>query len=82
MKCPCCGNEMNLDNHRKIDLFMCYECGYIEGRRMEQTVAASGSTNYEKIKGMNLNEVAALVSRRFGLDTNTVATWLEHGAVA
>ena len=82
MKCPCCGNEMNLDNHRKIDMFMCYECGYIEGRRMEQPVAASGSTNYEKIKGMNLNEVAALVSRRFGLDTNTVATWLEHGAVA
>ena len=32
MKCPCCGKEMNLDGHRKIDLFMCYECGYIEGR--------------------------------------------------
>ena len=34
MKCPRCGHEMTLDGHRKIDLFMCYECGYIEGRNM------------------------------------------------
>ena len=47
MKCPCCGNEMNLDGHRKIDMYMCYECGYIEGRNVEPA-AAVNCTNYEK----------------------------------
>ena len=37
MKCPCCGKEMVMDGHRKIDMFMCYECGYIEGRRLNDT---------------------------------------------
>lgn len=32
MKCPCCGKEMIMDAHTKIDKFMCYNCGYIEGR--------------------------------------------------
>ncbi len=36
MKCPNCGKEMVLDGHRKIDLMMCYNCGYIEGRRLDQ----------------------------------------------
>ena len=35
MKCPRCGSEMTLDSHRKIPLNMCYECGYIEGRTLE-----------------------------------------------
>ena len=81
MKCPCCGNEMNLDGHRKIDMYMCYECGYIEGRRIEP-VAAVNRTNYEKIGKMNLNEMAAFVSAGFGLDSKAVANWLERGAVA
>lgn len=34
MKCPCCGKEMVMDAHTKIDKFMCYDCGYIEGRRV------------------------------------------------
>lgn len=81
MKCPRCGSEMVLDSHRKYAAFMCYECGYIEGRRVEPATAAN-CTNYEKIGKMNLNEVAAFVSASFGLDSKSVALWLEHGAVA
>jgi len=25
---------MEMDNHTKIEKYMCYDCGYIEGRRM------------------------------------------------
>lgn len=81
MKCPCCGNEMNLDGHRKIDMYMCYQCGYIEGRRAEPAIAHN-CTNYEKLGKMNINELAAFVSANFGLDSNSVALWLERGAVA
>ena len=34
MKCPCCGSKMEMDSHTKIDRFMCFDCGYSEGRRM------------------------------------------------
>ena len=34
MKCPRCGAEMVLDNHRKYEAWMCYECGYMEGRNL------------------------------------------------
>lgn len=40
MKCPCCGNEMVMDAHTKIDKFMCYNCGYIEGRTVPTASAA------------------------------------------
>ena len=33
MKCPCCGKDMFMDSHTKIDKYMCYDCGYMEGRR-------------------------------------------------
>jgi len=82
MKCPCCGCEMTLDGHRRMDMYMCYECGYIEGRRIELDVSEPSTTNFEKLHNMNLNELAAFVANRFGLDNNTVALWLEHRAVA
>lgn len=37
MKCPCCGSEMVMDAHTKIDKFMCYDCGYVEGRPVPVT---------------------------------------------
>ena len=40
MKCPCCGNEMVMDGHTKVDKFMCYECGYVEGRMVPARAAA------------------------------------------
>ena len=75
MKCPRCGSEMVLDGHRKIDLYMCYECGYIEGRNMgPETPKAS---NYIRLREMNLNETAAFIAKGLGVKESSVAEWLE-----
>jgi hypothetical protein len=60
MKCPRCGNEMEIDSHRKIPLHMCYNCGYIEGRSTEG--GEMNETNYSHLKGLNLNETAAFLA--------------------
>ena len=75
MKCPCCGHEMVLDGHRKIDLYMCYDCGYIEGRRIE--APARRSTNFERLSKMSLNEMAAFLAGGLRLDEKELATWME-----
>lgn len=77
MKCPRCGKEMYLDNHRKIDLFMCYECGYIEGRKMEGSEIETPN-NYQRLVNMNLNEAAAFLSQSSGIDEEKIAEWLEQ----
>lgn len=74
MKCPCCGHEMVMDDHRKIDMFMCYDCGFIEGRNLEQK---PHSTNYERLRNMNLNESIACLCNTFGLEEKRIASWLE-----
>jgi len=56
MVCPCCGHKMEMDSHRKIDMFMCYECGYIEGRRMGNVAPVNYSFKTEhhpKVYGHN-----------------------------
>ncbi len=35
MKCPKCGAEMVIDNHRRYPIHMCYYCGYMEGQNIE-----------------------------------------------
>lgn len=80
MKCPCCGHEMVLDGHRKMDMYMCYECGYMES--FHKTAKKSNVTNYEKLRGMNLNQAAAFMSGAFNIDTEKLANWLEKGSVA
>ena len=74
MKCPRCGSEMSLDSHRRIPLNMCYNCGYIEGRAVEDV---EGLTNYERMKSLNLNEMAAFLAAGFGLEEAKVADWLD-----
>jgi hypothetical protein len=74
MKCPRCGSEMELDRHRKIPLYMCYNCGYIEGRATEGGETAS--TNYNHLDGLTLNETAAFLSKGLGLPEKQVADWL------
>ena len=79
MKCPRCGNEMILDNHRKIPLNMCYNCGYIEGRTTEG--GELNSTNFTHLKGLNLNETSAflangLQSMGLDVDESVIADWL------
>ena len=76
MKCPRCGNEMNLDSHRKYALQMCYECGYIEGRKVE---GQGGESNFAHMKGLNFNEMAAFLSAGLGLDEEKLVYWLYDG---
>ena len=73
MKCPRCGSEMELDSHRKIPLNMCYNCGYIEGRAVDNV---RGKTNYERMNSLNMNEMAAFLSSGLGLEESRVTDWL------
>jgi len=73
MKCPRCGSEMTLDSHRKIPLNMCYNCGYIEGRAVEEV---TGKDNLERLKGLNVNEAAAFIAEGLGVSETKVADWL------
>ena len=77
MKCPRCGHEMVMDGHRKIDMFMCYDCGYIEGRNTGDMNAPKASTNYERLRGLNFNETVAFIAQGLGLDENKLATWMD-----
>ncbi len=79
MKCPRCGSEMILDNHRKIPLNMCYNCGYIEGRTTEGSQMRG--THFDQLKTMNLNEAAAFLTKGLkskGLEVNesAITDWL------
>ena len=75
MKCPRCGSEMELDSHRKISLQMCYKCGYIEGRNVGTPFI--GKTNFEHLKALDFNEMAAFLATGLGLDENKVSNWLD-----
>ncbi len=75
MKCPRCGSEMTLDSHRKIPLNMCYECGYIEGRAVDDV---SGKTNFERLRSLNMNEMAAFLSAGLGVEEEKTAEWLNE----
>lgn len=46
MKCPCCGSEMVMDAHTKIDKFMCYDCGYVEGRPVPVKANTANSAHH------------------------------------
>jgi hypothetical protein len=74
MICPRCGSEMELDSHRKIPLYMCYNCGYIEGRSTEGGVLHG--TNYNHLMGLNINETAAFLSKGLGLPEDKISAWL------
>ncbi|MDY3079191.1 MAG: hypothetical protein SOR56_03125 [Oscillospiraceae bacterium] len=75
MKCPRCGHEMTLDNHRKYALNMCYECGYIEGRLNDGP--GQGATNFARLKNMNFNEAVAFISGGLGIEESKVSDWLD-----
>ena len=68
---------MVLDGHRKIDLYMCYECGYIEGRNMGPETFTPKVSNFTRLRGMNLNESAAFIAQGLGVRESRVAEWLE-----
>ena len=74
MKCPKCGSEMALDEHRKYALHMCYECGYIEGRLADETPR---ETNFEHLKKLNMNESIAFIASGLAVKEKAVSRWLE-----
>lgn len=76
MKCPRCGHEMNLDEHRRFALNMCYECGYIEGSMNQEF--KKGSTNLERIQQQSFNEAVAFISAGLKVDEAIVADWLDN----
>ena len=80
MKCPRCGSEMYVDSHRKYDLHMCYDCGYIEGRSIDDSRTAGGHelTNFERIGSMNENEAIAFISSGMNLDAGKVSSWMSR----
>lgn len=75
MKCPRCGSEMNVDSHRKYNVQMCYNCGYMEGRNYGDD-ANRGTTNFQHMKGLNMNEFAAFLSDGIGIDKAKILSWL------
>ncbi|MBR0160714.1 MAG: hypothetical protein IJQ02_05465 [Oscillospiraceae bacterium] len=81
MKCPRCGAEMTLDTHRKIPLNMCYDCGYIEGRSLEES-SLEQKTNFAHLKALDLRETAAFLSKglsKYGIqvDEKKITAWLK-----
>lgn len=78
MKCPRCGSEMYVDNHRKYDLHMCYECGYMEGRSYEGPVntKARKLTNFERLRSMNENEAIVFISAGMNVDETLLRNWM------
>lgn len=74
MKCPRCGAEMTLDEHRKYGLYMCYECGYMEGRNLGEM--EKKPTNLEQMKTVEDDKLAAFIANGLGLSEEKVAAWL------
>ncbi|HIR85946.1 MAG TPA: hypothetical protein IAC00_02275 [Candidatus Limivicinus faecipullorum] len=75
MKCPRCGSEMTIDSHRKYNVQMCYNCGYTEGRTFDGE-APNGTTNFQHMKDLNMNELAAFLSEGVGVDKDKILSWL------
>lgn len=79
MKCPRCGKELYVDSHRKYDLQMCYECGYMEGRNYGSIPAAGAKhrvTNFERLRTMNENEAIAFIADGLHVDDSALRSWM------
>ena len=74
MKCPKCGSEMTVDEHRRYALQMCYNCGYIEGRMAD---VKKKETNFAHLKNLNMNEAIAFISAGLDVKSKKVAQWLD-----
>ena len=74
MKCPKCGSEMQVDEHHRYALQMCYNCGYIEGRMAD---VKKNETNFAHLKNLNMNEAIAFISSGLNIEEHKVANWLD-----
>lgn len=76
MKCPRCGNVMELDQHRNYPIYMCYACGYMDDHNAVPVVP--GETNFQHLMELrNFNEAAAFIGRGLGINSRDVKNWLE-----
>ena len=76
MLCPRCGALMEVDNHRKYDMMMCYECGYMEGRNFGDHIQTRNISNFERLRSMNFNEAVSFLSKGCGIPEEKLAAWL------
>lgn len=78
MKCPRCGSEMTLDEHRKVPTNMCYACGYIEGRTSDDNFKQKLDTNFKHMKSLNFNETMAFLSKGLGISEATLSKFFDE----
>ena len=77
MKCPRCGSEMVMDEHRKMDLFMCYQCGYVEGNSLDDKTEMYHETGIEHLHSA-LNESVSSIEKELGSVEHSVNSWAKN----
>ena len=77
MKCPRCGSEMVMDEHRKMDLYMCYDCGYVEGNSLDDTAEVYHETGIEHLHSA-LNESVSTLEKELGTVEHNVNSWAKN----
>ncbi len=74
MKPPCCGKEMVMDAHTKIDKFMCYDCGYVEGRPVPATRLGKRIYRHKFVRSYSMNDAMAFITKGLGLGKSSLAS--------
>ena len=79
MKCPKCGADMVVDNHRRYPIEMCYQCGYMEGQNIEIDNSMR-ITVIQTINRMNEDELALFLTQCdfVGSTQKEVRKWLDQ----
>ena len=54
---------------------MCYECGYIEGRNIED-ISGRGLTNFQRLQKMSFNEMVAYLNAYVDIGEDKISEWL------
>ncbi len=74
MNCPCCGKEMVMDAHTKIDKLMCYNCGYVEGRAVPATRLGKRMYRHKLVRSFSMNDALAFISKGLGLGGSSLTS--------
>lgn len=74
MKCPCCGKEMVMDAHTKIDKLMCYDCGYVEGRPVPAARLGKRMYRHKLVRTYSVNETMSIIAKGLGLGKSHLAS--------
>lgn len=70
---------MTLDEHRRYPLFMCYECGYMEGRNFGEG-KENEESNFAKLRTLSFTETVAFLANGLKLEEEAVASFLGDSA--